>query len=102
MAAWHSLISDALVNMTGEEPVDSPRSQALAERYLRLQAEEALRPVGEGFVLREKLTGTPAPGRGLVRRHAPQRERLPRAPRCLLSGAAPRVATPRAGGFQNV
>lgn len=57
VAAWHSLISDALANMTGEEPADSPRSQALAERYLRLQAEEALRPAGEGFVL---LEGSPA------------------------------------------
>lgn len=62
VAAWHSLISDALVNMTGEEPVDSPRSQALAERYLRLQAEEALRPVGEGFVLLENSPVRRHPG----------------------------------------
>lgn len=53
VAAWHSLISDALVNMTGEEPIDSERSQALAERYLRLQAEDAVRPAGEGFLLLE-------------------------------------------------
>lgn len=62
VAAWHSLISDALANMTGEEPADSPRSQALAERYLRLQAEEALRPAGEGFMLLESSPASRYPG----------------------------------------
>lgn len=61
VAAWHGLISDVLANMAAEEPLDSEGSQALARRYLRLQAEGSLCSGGQAFMLLENAPVPHAP-----------------------------------------
>lgn len=62
VGAWHGLISDTLTNMSAGEPPDSERSQAIAERYLRLLSEDAVRPDGRAFLLLENAPVSRAPG----------------------------------------
>lgn len=63
VAEWHGLIAEAINNMRDEVPINSERSRALAERFLRLQAEDASLPGDQGFLLLENPPRTPTPDR---------------------------------------
>lgn len=63
VAEWHGLIAEAINNMREEVPIESERSQALAERFLRLRAEDASLPSGQGFLLLENPPRAAVPDR---------------------------------------
>lgn len=62
VTAWHGLIAEVIINMREREPLDSPKSQELARRYLALRAEDARRPSGQSFLLLENAPASHHPG----------------------------------------
>lgn len=54
---WHALIASIMSLISAQEPLDSPRSQELVRRYLRLREEDVSHPTGKSFLL---LEGVPA------------------------------------------
>ncbi len=53
VAAWHGVMADCVALMRSREPLDSPRSRAVARRVVELRAEDGRLPGGQGFLLIE-------------------------------------------------
>lgn len=55
IAEWHGVMAEAVGLMRSREPLDSPRSRAVAEKVLALREEDARLSHGAGFMLLENV-----------------------------------------------
>lgn len=58
IAEWHGVMAEAVGLMRSREPLDSPRSQAVARRVVALREQDARLSQGGGFLLLENIPAT--------------------------------------------